>query len=636
MSAKLDPAQEAAAYTDAARVLVLAGAGAGKTRTLSARVTHLIRDRATAPERILLATFTRRAAREIKSRLVDTLGARAQALQAGTFHALAVRALRTHGAALGLPQDFSLLSRSGRKTLGAEALTSVGLDPRGAPGVDVSRFLDLLGRAENEECPLAEIFENLAPDLLPLASPLEAAAETYTDLKVRSGTLDYDDLLVLWRELLDPNHDVSRIITSSLDHVLIDEFQDTTPLQSELTEDLSAGGAQLFVVGDDAQSIYGFRGARFDNILDFPNRAPTEVHQLLRSYRSAPSVIALARATLAQDPLHFPKPLEAFAKSGPPVYRVQARDETDEAQWVARQSQALFQRGLSYESQAVLVRRHRDAPPLEWAFSQAGVPHHLRAGSRFAERPHVRAAIAHLQLVLHPLDWLAWREVLALRPGLGPVTTKSIVEQLQRVETEHATSARALLSPSIIRAAPQRTQAGLRSLAGLLGRLEPLSRPGQSGFFGRLLADPDSAAAACIARGGDEQEARRDLEALVEWEGESAELLEALSLGESPGPEAPQGVCVSTVHAAKGLEWEAVFVVGLEEGSFPTRAALGSRGGESEERRLFYVAITRAARHLFLSWAEGATRGFGAPSRFHEDVPAQLYRSIDTSTVVSA
>lgn len=620
----LDPAQEAAVRTDAGRVLVLAGAGSGKTRTLTARVAHLVRDRAVAPERILLATFTRRAAREMTSRLAADLGAAARLVRAGTFHALAIRVLRSHGPALGLPSDFTLLSRAGRRTLAAEALIEAGLEPRGQPGVDADRFLRTLSRAENEERPLSEVIMDLEPDLAAIADALEAAAEHFTEAKARSHVLDFDDLLVLWRALLDPDSEIARQLTAELDHVLVDEFQDTTPLQARLTEDLATGGAGLFVVGDDAQSIYGFRGARFDNILEFPTRRPTEVHQLLTSYRSGPPVVAVARATLAADPLQFPKALEASAVSGPPVHVVRAVDETEEASWVARKARALDEAGVPYSAQGLLVRRHRDSAAFELAFTSAGIPHHVRTGGRFLDRPHVRAVVAHLTITTQPKDWVAWREVLALRPGFGPVTTAATVEALQRCPME---GPQALRHPEIRAAVGARSKPGLQTLSTLMDRLAP--HAGAGDFFDALLHDDDLAVPSCLALAEDETTARQDLEQLVLMEREDPHLLETLALGEAPEPTGRQGLTLSTIHAAKGLEWRAVFVVGMEDGSFPSRLALRDAGGESEERRLFYVAVTRAAEHLFLTWAEQSPRGFGSPSRFIEALPAELYRAID-------
>ncbi|MEO1233308.1 MAG: ATP-dependent helicase [Myxococcota bacterium] len=501
-------------------------------------------------------------------------------------------------------------------------MVAAGLDPRGPPGVSSARFLGLLGRAENDERPLEEVLLDHAPELQTLAGALETAADHYCRAKAEQRSVDFDDLLVLWRELLHPDQPSAKLLGASLDHVLVDEYQDTTPLQAELAEDLTRTGAHLFVVGDDAQCIYGFRGARFDNILEFPTRAPTEVHRLVTSYRSTPGIIGVARAALELNPLQFPKDLRSALPRGAPVEVHAAEDEAHEAGWVARRARELQASGVSWRDQAILVRRHRDASAFELALTEAGVPFTSRAGSRFFDRPHVADAVAHLRVILHPEDWTGWRRVLALRPGVGPVTTDRIVAALRDQEDPQAVLAQAVES------SPGRAREGLVGLEPLLRRLAATLRGGVGPFFDALATDPDLGAKGVLARAQDERDAIDDLGRLAAFGGMSPEaFLDELAAGEEDRASEDDVLTLSTVHGAKGLEWNAVFVTGLCEGRFPSWAALRDPGGEAEERRLFYVAVTRAGRYLALTWPSRSPgeRGAKIPSRFLEELPSELY-----------
>jgi DNA helicase-2/ATP-dependent DNA helicase PcrA len=602
---ELDPAQARAVQTEAPRVLVLAGAGSGKTRCLTSRVAHLVTARGTPPERVLLATFTQRAAREMTARIARALGPAARRVRAGTFHALALATLRAHGDALGLDPSFVLLARDERRQLLSEALAAAGVDPRGRPGITPDRFERALARAENDERPLSEVVFEHEPDVAILAEALEDAAERYARAKAGLHALDFDDLLVMWRVLLDPERDTGRKLTAALDHVLVDEYQDTTPIQARIAEDL-AETACLFVVGDDAQSIYGFRGARFDNILEFPTRAPTEVHRLVTSYRSAPAVMAVARAALEQNPLQFPKPLVSARPDGAPVELLVAEDERDEARDIARRIRALADHGNApFEDQAILVRRHRDADPIELARVEAGIPHRLRGERRFADRPHVAATLAYLRLLARPDDVFAWRRVLALWPGIGPVTVQRLGAAL--LEAPAPSPAARLRAPSVLTAAPPRARSSLTRLSRVLQALEPLEG---AGSILRALLDLDDGRGPILTLGEDPAAVAADLERLRTLDDrDPREAIEALGLGEAEQTEGPPGVTVGTIHAAKGLEWPVVFVPGLVDGRFPAAAALRETDGEAEERRLFYVAVTRAMDRLVLSHPRATHEG---------------------------
>lgn len=621
----LDPAQRAAVLTTAPRVLVLAGAGSGKTRTLVHRVVHLVRDRGANPREIVLVTFTQRAAREMQSRAHALLGPAAAALRCGTFHALALRAVRAGSEVLGIDPSFTLLDRDGRRTLLAEALAEAGLDPRDR--MTPESFSRWLGRAANDERSLSEVLLQHAPELAPQLGALEAASDAYARAKASARALDFDDLLVLWRLLLDPT--TEGYAGAPVSHVLVDEFQDTTAIQAGIAEDLATQGA-LYVVGDDAQSIYGFRGARFDNILEFPTLAPTEVHRLVTSYRSPPSVIAIARAALELNPLQFPKPLTAARSSGEPVQIVVAEDETDEARRVAHLIEGLADRGVPLTEQAILVRRHRDGAPFELALAERGLPYRVRTGRRFLERPHVGDVVAHLRVASSGADTLAWRRVLALRPGVGPRTVArlaAILEESPPVEADADTIFRQALAP----AAPPRAREGIASASALFRRLSAHLPRGVGPAVRAVLDSGDPGIEALLHRSEAPEAARADLERLVALGAlPVSEALDAWQVGGlDPDDAPPPGVLIGTIHAAKGLEWTAVFLGGLIEGRFPVEAATRALEEEAEERRLFYVAVTRARRHLFLCRPGQVMTDRGprlaTPSRFIDEIPRDLY-----------
>lgn len=617
----LDPDQRAAVRTEARRVLVLAGAGSGKTATLTHRVAHLVRERAVAPERILLLTFTQRAAREMKSRVEQLLGPSGRRVRAGTFHALALREVRAHHRTLGLPSTVRILDRAETATLASEALIEAGIDPRGQPGLSAGRFVALLGRADNDERSLEDVLLELEPDRLPQLAALELAADTFARAKARVGALGFDDLLVLWRVLLDPEGPLSERLTAALDHVLVDEYQDTTAIQAGIAEDL-ARSAALFVVGDDAQAIYGFRGARFENILEMPTFAPTEVHRLVTSYRSVPSVVALAKAALDNNPLQFPKPLRSALSEGPPVRCLVGDDEADEARRIAKTARAALEAGSAPEDMAVLVRRHRDTGPVELALAAESVPFRVKGGRRFLDRPHVADALAHVRVVVDPSDALAWRRVWHRCEGVGPKTAAQLAEQLP-TETMAGETLRIAMARTSVSG---RARAGLGRLLDLFERLERASEAGWSAMCALLLED---AADRLVTEAEDEGAARDDLARLVGLGPiPPREALDRLATEDvATGPE-PSQLTISTIHGAKGLEWRTVFVVGLVDGRFPGAAALRETDGEAEERRLFYVAVTRAREQLYLcrpSWS--ATRGGRmalAPSRFLDELDTGL------------
>lgn len=614
----LNEAQRRAVLVDAPRLLILAGAGSGKTRTLTTRVARLVAD-GVPPDRILLCTFTRRAAAMMVGRLQTLLGPRATAIRAGTFHGLAYRAL----VAAGIRP--ALLDEDDQEGLMAQARAAADVV---VPLTDRA-LLGLHSGAINRGTSLAEVILLSAPEWARHDAAIAAILEAYQAEKRRRGLFDYDDLLLAWRAMVLADQQ-----PYSLGHVLIDEYQDTNPLQVELAEALAQRGSTLAVVGDDAQSIFGFRGARYDQILDFPRRAPTQVVALTINYRSDPAILAVANHSIALNPAQFPKVLTSERRSRALPAVVPAKDATIEAQFVTQRALELVADGLPLSEQVVLFRAHTHAAALELELTRRGVPYVVRAGLRLFEQAHVRDLLAHLRVLADPSDGLAWTRVLRLVPGVGAKTSAALLSDLER-------SDRPETQPLLWPHRPEvkgRARAGLTALADLY-RPWLAAPPHPRQVIATLLSpqDPLGLVAHLLAQ-GDGARRHRELLALTELvepdqdlRGFVADLLLDQEVGgRASASEAPiDRLTLSTVHQAKGLEWRAVFVLGLAEGLFPSRTALLEPGGEAEERRLFYVAVTRAIEQLYL--CHPATRTSGpetlllSPSRFLTELPPNLY-----------
>ncbi|MBX2811259.1 MAG: ATP-dependent helicase [Myxococcales bacterium] len=618
---ELDTSQAAAAQTLASRVLVLAGAGSGKTRTVIQRVRYLLTQQQQDPKRILLATFTQRAARETSNRLLRTLNDHHTELTAGTFHALALRNIREHAQILGISPDFRLLSQADQRHLVLEALrTNSGLFSKFSPKrLTPESFLRLWGWAQNHEWSVEQTLMARAPEWLNHTQPIEATIGTYTRLKASVGALDFDDLMVLWRLLLDPSQPTAALVASAYDHVFVDEYQDTTPIQAGITEALAQHGASLFVVGDDAQSIYGFRGARFDNILEFPLRAPTEVHRLVISYRNSPAITKLARHSLEHNTLQFPKPLRSAKTHGPPIQLWIARDEHHEAALTVQRIVSLHRQGIPWNEQGILLRRNRDSAEFVASLTTMEIPFVLRAPRRLTECPRIELLLAHLRVLRQPRDLLAWRHIIQAQPGCGPVHAQKVLEMLHR-EVEHAEFLPRIGSAAS-RSLPPRLQSIIHRLIAQLETLAPSMYKGFQGFLTSYLQIGKAYLSDVLLSVNDVEQLRQLGNISVH------QAIDTLGL-EPPPDETSPGVRIGTIHSAKGIEWQAVFVPGLCEERFPSPGAIQSTDDEAEERRLFYVAITRAAEFLTLSYPRHLTSERGLirqyPSRFLQEISPEL------------
>jgi DNA helicase-2/ATP-dependent DNA helicase PcrA len=644
LQTELNNEQREAVETDAQRVLILAGAGSGKTRTLTYRVARLM-EKGSPPEGIVLATFTNRASKEMIGRIESLLGATARRVRAGTFHALAFAALRSIGTRLGYRSGFGILDREDSSHVMAAAIADADIDIKARRFPSSELLVTILSLAINTDETLERTLLRRFPEYIPAVDQIERVLEAYTRRKLDMNVMDFDDLLVNWKTLLARNDPLAHQLSAEVHHVLVDEFQDTNKLQADIAELLSAERKSLCVVGDDAQSIYSFRGARFENILDFPRRAPTEVHRLTINYRSVPQVLSLANEVIKQNALQFPKELVAVRRPGVLPALISARDPAQQAEFIAQRVLELRDEGVPLVDQAVLYRAHSHSIELQMELTKRDVPFVLRSGVRFFEQAHVKDALAFLRVIANPSDEISWRRVLKTVPGVGTKSAARIVEAVRSALAKGEDPFQAIAREDVVQSIAPRAGPHFEALARSLDELRTIRAPAD---VIRALLVPDLGSRSgeerplrplllehLVATHPNASERAEELLQMAEIAAAHSDLAEFLGevtlvnelqgeeLGKTPG--AREHLTLSTVHQAKGLEWRAVFVAGLTDGGFPHATSLDEQDGEAEERRLLYVAVTRAMEQLYLSYpgsrfVREGERVLLRPSRFISEI----------------
>lgn len=595
----LNEAQRAAVTAPDGYHLVIAGAGTGKTRTLVHRVAWLI-DQGAAPSGIVLLTFTRRAAREMLDRVVALVGPKARGVRGGTFHSFAQHTLRRHAPLIGYPRHFTILDRSDAESLMNLGRAEFGLNTQARRFARAGTLVNLASKAVNTGRSLADLVEDEVPQYADDLADIERCVARYHERKRTQGVMDFDDLLVHLAALLRDHPEARQQISGAAHHVLVDEYQDVNRLQAEIAAFLSVVHGRLMVVGDEAQSIYAFRGAAVRHILDFPQMFDgVAMTTLEENYRSTQPVLDLANEVLAGSDQAYDKRLRAVSESGegPRPWLVEVADEHDQAEGLVRAVVALREQGFDLNRQAVLFRSSYHANRLEIGLAEAGIPFRKFGGTRFVEAAHIKDVVALLRLMVNPRDVLAWLRVLVWMPGVGAKTAEKWAQRflsMDRLQIEAAEHR------------GKKHHADMVDLAAFFDQAES----------GR--ADPGAAIDAALAfyvprmRDLYEDAKRRikDLETfhlLAERAPDLETLLADLALdpieeraevGEADDED--EVLTLSTVHSAKGLEWDVVHVLQLGDGAFPSGFAIGDPAQMEEERRLFYVAVTRARRRLLL------------------------------------
>ncbi len=645
----LNDQQRAAVTCGDGPKLVIAGAGSGKTRTITYRVAYLMA-RGIPPSRILLATFTNKAAHEMLSRVealtgtnvglpVQSLTGQAGKVWGGTFHAIGNRLLRQYAKLVGFTSNYSILDEEDQRDLIKVCVTEakVKLEEKRFPAP--SLLQDMISFAFNTQQPIAAVIERAYPHFVPWTGEIQTIEERYTTKKRTSNLMDYDDLLRYWLALLQEHPEVAKRLGEQFRYLLVDEYQDTNIVQSHIIEQLASdNGRNLMVVGDDSQSIYAFRGANYDNILNFPERNPgTEIFKLEINYRSTPEVLEFTNASIHHNQRQHHKTLTATRASGVLPVVVPVNDVYQEAAFVAQRLLQLRDEGIPLEEMAVLYRAHAHSTILQAELIRRNIQYEIRSGVRFFEQAHIKDVVAHLKVLDNPFDEVAWRRLFLMIPRIGNVTAARLWQAIATT----ANPIDGLLSPAAQEHVPAsakafftRFQRDLRTLKEAVAEQPPVALVTtvlETGYADYLKAKYDAS-----------QSRIEDIQQLAvfarPYRSLQGLLSELVLLGELYGQDVVAGptadrerVCLSSVHQAKGLEWRVVFVMRMCEGEFPSPMALREVDGEEEERRIFYVATTRAQDELYLIHPlidlgpRGASGLLLQPSRFLQEIPFSLY-----------
>ena len=638
----LNPEQLAVVTAGSGPILVIAGAGSGKTRTVTYRVARLIESGVPAP-RIMLVTFTNKAAREMLHRLDDLVRADVRKIWGGTFHSIANRILRRHAESINYKPNFTILDSEDARDLIESSIGESGIDPKQRRFPKAEVIADIISVANNREMTVRDCVVANYPHFEPLATQIERVDLIFKVRKRDRNAMDYDDLLINWKRLLVEKPEIGDYWADQFEQIVVDEYQDTNKIQAEIVDLLAARHRNLMVVGDDAQSIFGWRGAHFANIYTFKERYPdAQEFRLEINYRSRPEIVLLANSSIRNNQRQFPKQLQAARQSsGLAPALVPLSDASQQAAFVAGRILELRDEGVSLSEVAVLYRSHWQALELQLELVRRDIPYIIRSGTRFFEQAHIKDVISYLRVIDNPRDELAWKRVLRLIPNVGNSTANRIWDRIAYMDEPLAVIVRADFD-----AAP-RSSAGWQDFARLIERLvapENADQPARQ--IGLILS---SGYRDHLDHAYENSDLRaEDLRQLANYAARfetTEEFLSELALVNGERFSAPQGttgedvvsgndedekLVLSTIHQAKGLEWRAVFLIWAADGKFPSARSLRDPDSEEEERRLFYVAVTRARDELCVSYPLVVTdyarqTVIQKPSRFITEVPCELF-----------
>ena len=637
-SAELNEQQFAAVTAPPGPLLVIAGAGSGKTRTLTYRVAYLL-ENGVDPRNVLLLTFTNKAARQMLDRVANLLPVDASGLWGGTFHSVGNRMLRRHGRALGYSSGFTIMDREDQKDLLNSVVASAGIDPKEIrfPKGDV--LAEIFSFVVNTERPLEQLLAEKFPYFLPLLDSIKDVQARYERRKKSINSLDFDDLLEKTLRMLTEHDEIAAFYRRQFQFILVDEYQDTNKIQADFIDTLAAEHQNVMVVGDDAQSIYSWRGANFQNILAFPRRYPNaQVFKIELNYRSVPEILRVANAAIAANVQQFRKELSAtrLTNSVKPAI-VALNDGAEQAQFVAQRILELRDEGIELDQIAVLYRAHYHAVELQLELSRRGVPYQITSGVRFFEQAHIKDVAAFLRFVANPRDEVAFKRMVKLLRGIGGKSAENLWrawENLLDEKGEIGSWSERLLPMSM----GAKSRKSWEQLAHTLDEIAPNGQPNSPSeiITSVLEAIYDDYVKANFTNYELRKEDLNQLAAFARQFKDVHEFLAQLALisnlDAEPAPNQPsdkEAVNLSSVHQAKGLEFHSVFVIWLTDGMFPSTRSLETRDAIEEERRLFYVAVTRARDELYLTYPHlrlnaGYGDMFQRPSRFLKEIPTEL------------
>ncbi|MAF79939.1 ATP-dependent DNA helicase [bacterium] len=632
---QLNSAQKEAVMATEGPLLVIAGAGSGKTRVIEHRVAHLV-ENGVSPEKILLLTFTRRAAGEMLRRAAGHVKA-AEHVEGGTFHSFAYKMLRKYGTRVGVPKKFSILDEGDAEEAIHRCATQLGFYDKKERFPKKGALRKVVSQAFNKQLTVEAVLLREYPNFLHLADEVERLRDRYAEYKMEKGYLDYDDLLFFLLMLLQQK-ETQVFIAEKYSHVMVDEYQDTNRAQGEITYFLGRENRNVMVVGDDAQSIYGFRGASHENIMEFPKRfSKTKVIKLEENYRSTQDILDVANAVLDNMASKYSKEMRsAHGEKGVCPTMLFFGNSRREAEWIAGKIKELRDEGESFHHQAVLFRSTYASISLQAELARRNIPFQLFGGVKFYETAHAKDLISHLKILVNLQDELAWNRVLMLLEGIGPRTASQITDDIISVQDfsdvfeildRHASVGRygdglkRLLS--LLREVTHEKIPPLEQLKQVSKYYEPIFRTKFDDWPKRL---NDILVLQEIV----EQYKNLDqfLADFVIDPPRLGVMAEAEDHDEKP-------LTLSTIHSAKGLEWDYVFVIGLMEGVLPSGFALGRDDEIEEEHRLFYVGVTRAKKQLFLSASYLSSRGRFDSAHREEMGSGEISRFLTAPNVIS-
>lgn len=636
---QLNAAQLEAVIATEGPMLVIAGAGSGKTRTLTYRVARLV-EGGVAPSSILLLTFTRKAAQQMLQRAATLLDRRCENVAGGTFHSFGNLILRRYATALGMASNFAIFDR-----VDAESLISLlrkeisaATNSRSLPRKNT--LANIFSRAVNKMLPIEDVVYDDYPHLIDELESINSIFHSYQRQKIENNFFDFDDLLIYLLQLLKDHPDIRSRISSSYRYVMVDEYQDTNKIQAEILYFLTGGNNNIMVVGDDSQSIYAFRGANFRNIMKFPEMYPgTRVIALEENYRSVQPILNLTNIIIDQAKEKYSKNLYTRRSGGSSPVLVEAQDENDQSLFIADKIQQLIRQGIALNEIAVLFRAGYHSFDLEIELSRSQLPFIKVGGFKFVESAHIKDVLAHLRVISSPHDRISWYRILLLVEKVGPATAQKIYDAIMG----EASGYTGLLTSK----AKTVARAGLKRLKDLFSNIDarsmPLENIGEAivEYYLPILRD----------RYDDHPKRAKDLEQLIAIMERYSSLEQFLTdmaleppntaMGDTFTAETPAGdrLVLSTIHSAKGLEWHTVFIIWALDGRFPSHHALQKEADLEEELRLMYVAAIRARENLYFTYPNQVyDRSLGlvlnSPSRFIDMISdrvlekqSALYRS---------
>lgn len=600
--------------------LVLAGAGSGKTRVLVYKVCYII-EQGVDPSSILLVTFTNKAAREMIKRIEQIMGHYPAGLYAGTFHHIGNRLLRVHGDDLNIKPNYTILDEEDSISLIKDTLENFSGGREDFP--EASRIKNILSLSANTAEGIKDIISARMPKFSSFIPQIEAIAKEYQKRKSKTGLLDFDDILLFWYRLMK-NNNAGAKIAEKFRYIFVDEYHDTNKLQSLILYQMARTHKNITVVGDDAQSIYSFRGATINNILEFPRIYPeTETFYLNTNYRSTPQILDLANNIIRHNKMQFPKNLKSVRENGIKPVIVRCYFPKDEAAFVAQRVLQLIDSGVAAFDIGVLFRSRYQSAHLEIELNKFQIPYIMRGGLRFFEQAHIKDTLAYFRIIENFNDLLAWKRIFALTRGIGQKTVEKLAGLLsesaglkefsEKLEKERQTAA---------------VGNNLKAILRLLDKIAVKDIPSgidcimEAGYLEHI-----------ERRYKDFEERKEDIDMLKALSASYSSLsdflseasLQEYSKGEQTFVKSP--LILSTIHQAKGLEWKIVFIIGVSGNHFPHPYSKSDINALEEERRIFYVAVTRAKEDIYISYYK---RDFYRPfpnkkSVFIQDIPRYVF-----------